>query len=162
MPSSFKENFERQGGDDLGYDDSAFYYYFLAVLLFTLVPTTWIMILKPMLYGEISIIDKVSKNCECSLCKERMKKRARFYQYSWINQWFLIRFVLIFFGWSLCYICFDKVKDIEPLKNFIPHEILGIEADATPTQAKRAYRKLSRKMHPDKNPDNPEAVNEFI
>ena len=27
---------------------------------------------------------------------------------------------------------------------------------------KKAYRQLSREKHPDKNPDNPEAVNEFI
>lgn len=54
------------------------------------------------------------------------------------------------------------VKDIEPLKNFIPNEILGVETSATVAQVKKAYRKLSREKHPDKNPDNPEAVNEFI
>lgn len=51
---------------------------------------------------------------------------------------------------------------MEPLKTFIPHEILGVAADATPGAVKKAYRKLSREKHPDKNPDNPEAVNEFI
>jgi translocation protein SEC63 len=59
-------------------------------------------------------------------------------------------------------VCYDIVKDVEPLKTFIPHEILGVETDATPGAVKKAYRKLSREKHPDKNPDNPEAVNEFI
>jgi len=69
---------------------------------------------------------------------------------------------VIAYLWVLCYQCFDVVKDIEPLKTFIPHEILGVAADATPGAVKKAYRKLSREKHPDKNPDNPEAVNEFI
>ena len=34
--------------------------------------------------------------------------------------------------------------------------------DAPVPIVKKAYRKLSREKHPDKNPDNPEAVNEFI
>jgi curved DNA-binding protein CbpA len=39
---------------------------------------------------------------------------------------------------------------------------LGVEENATKAQVKKAYRKLSREKHPDKNPDNPQAVNEFI
>lgn len=54
------------------------------------------------------------------------------------------------------------VKDIEPLKTFIPNELLGVAEDASIADVKKAYRKLSRLKHPDKNPDNPEAVNEFI
>lgn len=64
--------------------------------------------------------------------------------------------------WGLCYKCFEVVKTIEPLKTFIPNEILGVQPDATVQEVKKAYRKLSREKHPDKNPDNPEAVNEFI
>lgn len=64
--------------------------------------------------------------------------------------------------WFVTYQCFEIVKDIEPLKSFIPNEILGVEEDATVGQIKKAYRMLSREKHPDKNPDNPEAVNEFI
>ena len=64
--------------------------------------------------------------------------------------------------WYWLFECFMVVKDIEPLKTFIPHELLGVEQDATKAQIKKAYRKLSREKHPDKNPDNPQAVNEFI
>jgi len=39
---------------------------------------------------------------------------------------------------------------------------LGVEIDAPLSKVKKAYRKLSREKHPDKNPDNPEAVAEFI
>lgn len=91
-----------------------------------------------------------------------MQKRSQVYQYSWLNKWFLIKLVIISIGWIMCYGCFDAVRDIEPLKNFVPHELLGVATDATVAQVKKAYRKLSREKHPDKNPDNPEAVNEFI
>ena len=64
--------------------------------------------------------------------------------------------------WAACFYCFAQIWDIEPLKTFIPHDILGVEADASVAQVKKAYRKISREKHPDKNPDNPDAVNEFI
>jgi DnaJ-class molecular chaperone len=66
------------------------------------------------------------------------------------------------FLWYLSYQCCDIVKDIKPLKTFITNEILGVDAEATVAQVKKADRQLSREKHPDKNPDNPEAVNEFI
>ena len=42
------------------------------------------------------------------------------------------------------------------------YQILDISKDASVDEIKKAYRKLSREKHPDKNPDNPQAVNEFI
>ena len=74
----------------------------------------------------------------------------------------MLRFSIILFIWFLWLQCLIVVKDIEPLKTFIPHEILGVADDAPVSKVKKAYRKLSREKHPDKNPDNPEAVNEFI
>jgi len=53
--STFKENFERGEKDELDYDDSAFYYFGLSMLLIILVPATYFMILKPVLFGEFSI-----------------------------------------------------------------------------------------------------------
>jgi hypothetical protein len=52
---SFKENFERGEKDELDYDDSAFYYFGLSMLLIILVPATYLMIVKPIMFGEYSI-----------------------------------------------------------------------------------------------------------
>lgn len=38
------------------------------------------------------------------------------------------------------------------------YQILGIPKTSTPEDIKKTYRKLALKYHPDKNPDNPEAL----
>jgi len=48
--------------------------------------------------------------------------------------------------------CWILVKDLEPLEGFNPHKLLGIDKGAGIKEVKRAYRKLSKTMHPDKNP----------
>ena len=45
MSSGFKENFERGEKESLDYDDSAFYYFGLAMLLIVLVPSTYYMLI---------------------------------------------------------------------------------------------------------------------
>ena len=39
---------------------------------------------------------------------------------------------------------------------------MGVANDATVRDIKKQYRRLSLTMHPDKNPDNPLAVQEFM
>ncbi len=75
---------------------------------------------------------------------------------------FFFKLAIAIFFWSLWYLTADQVSRIKPMKSFDPYQILGVDPGAEQAVIKRAYRKLSLIKHPDKNPDDPLAVTEFI
>lgn len=46
------------------------------------------------------------------------------------------------------------------MANLDYYKILGVDKDATPSDIKKAYRKLAKKYHPDANKDNPKQAEE--
>lgn len=42
-----------------------------------------------------------------------------------------------------------------------PYEVLGVDRDADEAQIKKAFRRLARTLHPDVNPDDPDAQDRF-
>lgn len=75
---------------------------------------------------------------------------------------FYVKVVLVVFFWFVWALTADQISKIKPLKSFDPFQILGIEPGAEIKDIKKAYRRLSLIKHPDKNPDDPLAVTEFI
>ena len=97
-----------------------------------LIPLTYIFLIKPVFFGgSLQVRRSGLKNCDCSVCEDKITERAKVYKFSYVNNWFFVRMGILVVLWALWYHCFDIVKDIEPLKTFIPHELLGVEQDAT-------------------------------
>ncbi|EFJ34057.1 hypothetical protein SELMODRAFT_439099 [Selaginella moellendorffii] len=99
-------------------------------------------------------------HCHCSLCAKSPKyqvslwrKLGRFSTCSNITLVFL--WILMIF---LVYYIKLSARESQP---FEPFSILGLEPNASDSEIKKAYRRLSVQYHPDKNPD-PEANAYFV
>ena len=65
---SFGDNFKREAEEDmLEYDDSAFYYFSMSLLTCITVPMTLVMI-RNLIYGDVTLVHDGDTNCKCSGC----------------------------------------------------------------------------------------------
>ena len=55
----------------------------------------------------------------------------------------------------------DKIRPGESVKESELYDVLGVPTDASAGQIRKAYFKLAKELHPDKNVDDPEAHNKF-
>lgn len=161
MSQQFKDSFGRDSEEDmLEYDDSAFYYFSVSILSALLLPFTWSLLSK-VIYGKLQI-PTISGNCTCQRMSALLTVKKREARSTVYNTAFYFQCMVAAFFWTIWYWNFQIVMAIENLQSFDPFDILGVSSEATVREIKKAYRQLSLTMHPDKNPDNPLAVQEFI
>ena len=146
----------------LDYDNSAFYYFAITCLFFYLIPGSYYALseiyeafLKPdpsalraRTTAESSKADKLKKNT-------RGFARLRTWTFM-INLFFLIVAFIIFAMLVRNVILNGEVQ------RFDPYQILGIDGEASTSEIKKSYRKLSLKYHPDKNPGDKVAEEMFM
>lgn len=144
----------------LDYDDSAFYYFSLAVLTFVLVP--YMYFLGKTFYKGAVDLEWEGVNCETPWFQALIKaKKVKASKSIWTRSLFFRCLVFVFLSF-IWYLNYDMVSSIEGLQSFDPYAILEVANDADEKAIRKQYRKMSLIKHPDKNPDNPLAVQEFI
>lgn len=170
---SYKGTFTKEETDEnlLDYDDSAFFYFATVLLTSILLPLIYSFVMQsvigtfepenPFVHGK----DAPIKTCKCTNCYTRhkgveQKRVGRSRKFGWRG---LVKLVLILVIVYLIYILLDLIsKAPEGIKQFDPFEILGIPTEATDKEIKSAFRKMSLKFHPDKNPGDNIAAGRFI
>lgn len=57
-----------------------------------------------------------------------------------MDRYFIVKLAVITFLWYVNITAYIAVKDLEPLKGFVPFEILGVDKNAPVSAIKKAYR----------------------
>lgn len=97
----------------LEYDDSAFYYFSLAVLTFILIPYTYFQ-LKTLLFGNVAI-DSEGVNCETEWFQNLVKTKTQQQKKSIWTRAFIFRIIVGSFFWYLWVMNYKLVSSIEGL-----------------------------------------------
>lgn len=93
--------------------------------------------------------EKFKDECQCPGCIKKRLIMAHAEPYKFVKELFIKLSIIA--GWLLLGYLTYRVSQFDyELSNFDPYEILGLETSATSAEIKRAYRKLSLLLHPDK------------
>ncbi|XP_058084267.1 dnaJ protein ERDJ2-like [Magnolia sinica] len=135
-------------------NSSLFPIFILTIMALPLVPYTILRLCRAVSKKTKSI------HCHCSICLRSGKYRKSIFKrisnFSTCSNMTLV-LLWVIMGFLVYYIKHIS-HEVQP---FEPFGILGLEAGASDSEIKKAYRRLSIQYHPDKNPD-PEAHKYFV
>jgi len=175
MSGGFRDSFTKEDTkeDILGYDDTAFYYFVITVLTCVALPWTLSVIQNVLFPGQAQLQKEFPKTtpsgCRLRYCNttdmvakvDSARREARRATPGKITLWTLKASVLTMI-WVGIFSTARQLGQEKEINQFDPFNILEVRPDASNSQIKRAYRKLSLVYHPDKNPDDPLAASRFI
>jgi preprotein translocase subunit Sec63 len=104
MSEEFKDHFHREEEENLNYDDSAFYYFFISILTLLVLPLTY-NILKTIVFGDTKYNFLQEKGfCECKKCQKMKNERLALLKGKWLNGAFIFKFVVCVSLWVVWYL----------------------------------------------------------
>ncbi|XP_053991225.1 uncharacterized protein LOC128883169 [Hylaeus volcanicus] len=168
--SGFRETFTRSDSERLlGYDDSAAFYFGGCVLLFICIMWSYFFISNFFFQSCFSASNSFNKKncqtCQCTLCEEYRKKKLKpkIFSYQLIFSFrFIGQFFILSVLWSIFIYMAIHLSHTVHVQVFDPFEILEISSIATASAIRKAYLRLSRLHHPDRNPNDPKSSARFI
>lgn len=146
----------------LEYDNSAFYYFSITLLTIYIIPGTWYA-LSEVFHAFFASVDTETKprtSAEVEKADKLKKESTGFARLK--NTTFLVNLVLLVICWVVFLYLISLVRNDGEVSTFDPFTILGIQQDASISEIKKAYRKLSLLYHPDKNIGNKKAEELFM
>ncbi|SPP77173.1 translocation protein SEC63 homolog [Drosophila guanche] len=134
-------------GQKFQYDESGgtFYYFVLSFLALILIPTT--IYYWPRKKKEDP--GKRNEECQCDDCRKKKTILANAEPYRALRSW-TIKLVIVL-GWALLLFLTYRVSQFDyEMASFDPFEILNVPPTSSQAEIKKAYYRLSKILHPDK------------
>jgi translocation protein SEC63 len=146
----------------LEYDNSAFYYFSLTLLVIYIIPGTWFALAEfcRAFLGSGDVGTKARTHQEKEKAAQLKKETTGFSRLN--TTAYISNLFCVIVAWSIFLYLIALVSNDGEVSTFDPYAILGIEQGSAIPLIKKAYRKLSLKYHPDKNIGDKSAEDMFM
>ncbi|KAK5986397.1 DNaJ domain (Prokaryotic heat shock protein) [Trichostrongylus colubriformis] len=131
--------------DEVG---NTFYYVLVSFYAIILLPATYFFFPT----GKAEQVKVDEHECQCHGCvKKRQQKEAN---RPWKRTKKILTVVALLLAWVVFALIVKKVTEIEVThEEYNPYQILGLDQGADSAAVRKAYRELSKKLHPDRGGD---------